>query len=177
MKQLGSTDLKRLHRSWNHRTNARIALLLEDLQSPWNVGSIVRTAAALRADHLYLAHNTISPDHAKAGKTSMGTERYVTWSEFGDASSAIAQADADGYRVVGLELTDEAKPIMEADLNCDVCLVIGNEDHGLSKSSLESCRSVVYVPQLGRVGSLNVAAATAIAMYEVRRRHWSANND
>jgi tRNA (guanosine-2'-O-)-methyltransferase len=53
-----------------------------------------------------------------------------------------------------------------------VCLAVGHEDHGLSRGCLEACDHVAYLPLLGRVGSLNVASATAIALYEVRRRSW-----
>jgi tRNA (guanosine-2'-O-)-methyltransferase len=61
----------------------------------------------------------------------------------------------------------------EADLSGDVCLAVGHEDRGLSAACLQSCDAVVYLPQLGRVGSLNVATAAAIALYEVRRQEWA----
>jgi tRNA (guanosine-2'-O-)-methyltransferase len=175
VKQLGPTDLKRLHRSWQRRTERRVALLLEGVQSPFNVGAIVRTAAALRVDHLYLAGPTASPAHPKAGKTAMGTERYLTWTTFPSGSAALEAARADGYHVVGLELAEGAVPIHELALagDAEVCLAVGNEDHGLSPACLAGCDSVAYLPQLGRVGSLNVATAAAIALYEIRRREWA----
>jgi tRNA (guanosine-2'-O-)-methyltransferase len=176
MKQLGPTDLKRLHRSWQRRTVRRVALLLDGVQSPFNVGAIVRTAAALRVDHLYLAGSTVSPAHPKAGKTAMGTERYLTWSTFDAATDAVTAAKGDGYLVVGLELAEGATPLHELTLasGAEVCLAVGNEDHGLSAAALSTCDAVGYLPQLGRVGSLNVATATAMALYEVRRREWAA---
>ena len=61
MKQLGPTDLKRLHRDWGKRTTGRLALLLDGVSSPFNVGTIVRTAAALRVEHLYLAGGPTPP--------------------------------------------------------------------------------------------------------------------
>jgi tRNA (guanosine-2'-O-)-methyltransferase len=175
VKQLGPTDLKRLHRSWQRRTERRVALLLDGVQSPFNVGAIVRTAAALRVDHLYLAGQTVSPAHPKAGKTAMGTERYLTWTAFDGAAGAIGAAHADGYLVVGLELAEGALPLPELPLaaGAEVCVAVGHEDHGLSASSLAGCDAVTYIPQLGRVGSLNVATATAIAVYEIRRREWT----
>src|SRR6266849_5823338 len=106
MKQLGPTDLKRLHRSWNRRTEKRLSLLLENVQSPYNVGGIVRTAAALRVEHLYLAGATLSPAHAKVGKTAMGTERYLSWTAFDHSEDAVRTAHDDGYFVVGAELAD-----------------------------------------------------------------------
>ena len=65
-------------------------------------------------------------------------------------------------------------PLFELDLAGDVCLVVGHEEHGLSKATLATCDRVGFVPLLGRVGSLNVATATALALYEVRRQEWTA---
>ena len=88
-RQLGPTELKRLHRSWTRRTKQRLALMLDGVQSPFNVGAIVRTAAALGIDHLYLAGSTASPSHVKAGKTALGTERYLSWTTFSSGSAAV----------------------------------------------------------------------------------------
>jgi tRNA (guanosine-2'-O-)-methyltransferase len=173
VRQLGPTELKRLHREWNRRSTRRIALLLDGVGSPFNIGSIVRTAAALRVERVYLAGGALSPAHPKAGRTSMGTERYLQWTAFGRGPDAVAAAHADGYRVVGLELADGAVPIHDLNVDGDMCLAIGHEDHGLPPATLDACDEVTFVPQLGRVGSLNVATATAMALYELRRRDWT----
>jgi tRNA (guanosine-2'-O-)-methyltransferase len=173
VKQLGGTDLKRLHRSWRQRTEGRLALLLDSVQTPFNVGAILRTAAAMRADHLWLCGATALPGHERTKRTALGTERYLTWDVLDDPVAAADAAKADGYRVVGVELADGAVPIHEVDLGDDVCLAFGHEDRGLSAGLLGACDAVAFIPQLGRVGSLNVANAAAIAMYETRRRHWS----
>jgi tRNA (guanosine-2'-O-)-methyltransferase len=75
--------------------------------------------------------------------------------------------------VVALELADGAVALHEADLGPDVCVVVGHEDRGVSRATAEACDSVVYLPLLGKVGSLNVAVAAAVAVYELRRRSWS----
>jgi tRNA (guanosine-2'-O-)-methyltransferase len=170
VKQLKSVDQKRLHRTWQRRTEQRLALLLCDVRDPFNVGSIVRTAAALRAEHLYLTEHATAPDHQKAGRTALGTERYLAWSRHDGIVDAAGAARADGFRVVGLELADESRPFFELALDDDVCLVLGSESNGLNEAALDCCDDVGYVPQLGRVGSFNVAVAAAMAMYEVRRQ-------
>ncbi len=176
MRQLGPTDLKRLHRRWLRRTDQRLALVLDNVQRPFNVGSMVRTAAAFRAEHLYLGGATISPGHPSVGKTAMGTERYLTWSEHASGAGAVNQAREDGFMVVGLELAEGAVPLhqVQVPLTADVCVAVGHEDHGMSSAALDACSVVAFIPQLGRVGSLNVATAAAIALYEVRRRAWEA---
>ncbi len=171
-RQLDGTGLKRLHRSWRTRVDRRLAVILDGLGTPTNVGSIARTAAAYRVDHVWLAGPTPPFESAGAQRTAMGTDRYLESTTVETTTSAITVARADGYRIVGIELTDGATPLHELDLAGDVCLVIGHEDHGIGKAALEACDAVAYLPQLGKVGSLNVAVATSIAIYEVRRRAW-----
>jgi tRNA (guanosine-2'-O-)-methyltransferase len=170
---LSSTELKRLHREWRARTEGRVALLLDGVQAPYNVGAILRTAAALRVDHLWLVDPTESPNHPKTQKTALGTQRYLTWDTCPDVDTAADAVAAAGLRLVGVELADGAQPLHELDLTGDVCLAVGHEDRGLSKACLARCNAVGYVPQLGSVGSLNVATAAAIALYEARRQHWT----
>ena len=64
-------------------------------------------------------------------------------------------------------------PLHELALPDDVCLAVGREDHGLARATIDACDHVAFLPMLGRVGSLNVATAAALAIYEVRRRSWS----
>jgi tRNA (guanosine-2'-O-)-methyltransferase len=171
-RNLGGTELKRLHREWRRRTDARLALVLEQVQGPFNVGAIVRTAAAFAVDHLWLVGDVPSPAGTKVGKTAMGTQRYLMWTALDEVGTAIDEARADGYQVVGLELAEGARPLHELDLSGDLCLVVGHEDRGLSRDALATCDAVAFIPQLGRVGSLNVATAAAIACYEARRHDW-----
>lgn len=107
----------------------------------------------------------------------MGTERYLTWTTFEHVVDAVAAAHVDGYRVVALELADGAVPLYTLDAGSDVCLAMGNEDHGFSGAALDAFDQVAFIPQLGRVGSLNVATTASIAMYDLRRRSWEALGD
>nr|WP_281352369.1 TrmH family RNA methyltransferase [Phytoactinopolyspora alkaliphila] len=148
---------------------------MDGVQSPFNVGAMVRSAAVFGVSQFYLAGRTASPRDAKAQKLAMGTDRYLDTQVFAEAAEAVGQAKADGYRVVGLELTDTARPLHEMALaEQDVCVAIGAEDHGLSAAVLSVCDEVAYIPQVGKVGSLNVATAAALACYELRRQDWTA---
>jgi len=170
--QLDGTGMKRLHREWRRRTDGRLALVLDGVGNPFNVGAIVRTAAAERVDHLYLGSAT-APDHDKVNKTALGTARYLTWTEFDSGVPAVEAARADGYQVIAIELTSDALPLHEIPMETDVALVIGHEDRGCAPATLAACDGVAFIPQLGKVGSLNVAHAASIAIYEARRRNWS----
>ena len=173
-RQLRPTDVKRLNRSWRRATHARLALLLDSVTQPFNVGAIVRSAAAFGVERIWLCGNSTLPDHPSVGKTALGTERLLAWEREPDPVAAAKAASAAGLRVVAIELADGAIPLHEAPLGGDVCLALGNEDHGCSPALLAVVDAVGYIPQVGRVGSLNVAAAAAIALAEARRREWSA---
>jgi tRNA (guanosine-2'-O-)-methyltransferase len=172
VKQLDGTGMKRLHREWRRRTEGRLALVLDDVQGPFNVGAIIRTAAALRVDDVWLAGRTPEPHDTKVGKTALGTQRYLSFQRVDDPVAAIDAARTAGYRVVGVELADGARPLHELALGDATCLVVGHEDRGLTAATLDACDDVAYLPLLGKVGSLNVATAAAIACYEVRRQRW-----
>jgi tRNA (guanosine-2'-O-)-methyltransferase len=171
-RQLGMTEVKRLNRDWRRRTRARLSLLLDGVGQPFNVGSIIRTAAALGADQIWLCGDTADPGHPSARKTALGTDRLLTFERL-PVGAAVEAARAEGYRVIAVELAGDAVPLHEAPLAGDICLALGNEDHGCSPALLAAADLVSYIPQPGKVGSLNVATAAAIAMAEVRRREWA----
>jgi tRNA (guanosine-2'-O-)-methyltransferase len=172
-KSLDGTGLKRLHRDWRRRTEGRLALLLDSVATPYNVGAILRTAAAYRVEHLWLAGSSETPRHAKTQKTALGADRYVPWSQVDSPVVAADEARAGGFRIVGIELTDDAVPLHELDVSGAICLALGHEDRGLSAAALAACDAVAYLPMLGKIGSLNVATAAAMAIYEVRRQEWT----
>jgi len=149
-----------------------VGLLLDSVGQPYNVGSIIRTAAAFGVERIWLCGDTAPPEHPQARRTALGTGRYVAFEREPDSGLAAAAAAADGLRVIAIELAAGAVPLHEAPLGSDVCLALGNEDHGCSPALLAAADAIAYIPQLGRVGSLNVAAAAAIALAEARRREW-----
>jgi tRNA (guanosine-2'-O-)-methyltransferase len=165
--------MKRLHRDWRRQTEGRLAIVLDDVQGPFNVGAIIRTAAALRADDVWLAGRTPEPDSTKVGKTALGTQRYLTFHRVEPVLEAIDAARGAGYQVVAVELADGARALHDLALGPATCLVVGHEDRGCAPSTLEACDAVAFLPLLGKVGSLNVATAASIACYEVRRRAWT----
>ncbi len=173
MKQLDSTGMKRLHREWRRKTDARLALMVEGVQGPFNLGSMIRTAAAYRVEHLWVAATDTVPTNPKVGKTALGTDRYVEWTATETANEAIGLARKAGFRLVAIELTDQARPLDQVDLSVPTCLVLGHEDRGVTAATLGAVDEVAFLPQLGKVGSLNVATAGSIAMYEARRQHLS----
>jgi tRNA (guanosine-2'-O-)-methyltransferase len=174
-RQLGQTEVKRLNRSWRRATQARVWLLLESVSQPFNLGSIVRTAAAFGVEQVWLCGDTADPMHPSARKTALGTGRHLRFEQVAGSAAAAAAVRSAGLRLVAIELADGAVPLHEAGLHGDVCLALGNEDRGCSPGLLAAADQIAYIPQVGRVGSLNVAAAAAIVLAEARRREWEDN--
>jgi tRNA (guanosine-2'-O-)-methyltransferase len=175
VKPLDPTGLKRLHREWRHRTEGRLALILDSVQSPYNVGAILRTAAAYRVEQVWVAGATASPSSSGVRKTALGTDRFLTITDVGAAVDAVDAARAAGFRVIAVELAEGAHPLHDVKLGDAVCLVVGNEDHGIGAAVLRACDDIGFLPQLGKVGSLNVATAASIALYEARRQEWESS--
>lgn len=172
-RNLSATELKRLHREWRRRTpDLRLGLILDGVQNPFNVGSIFRSAAAYRAEHMWLVPPTPDPSATKVAKTALGCERLVPWSTEPDGPSAVQAAKSAGFTVVAVELTDDALPLFELDLGPATALVLGHEDRGVAKNTLGVVDAVGFLPQLGKVGSLNVAQAATGALYEAGRQAW-----
>lgn len=170
-RNLSGTELKRLHREWRRRPHDRLALLLDGVQNPYNVGTILRSAAAWGVDHIWFV-GAPAPTDAKVQKTALGSQKFLTWTHCDTTGEALGAARADGYRIVGVELAEGATPMHETALDGDVCLALGHEDRGLSKELLAAADAITFLPQLGKIGSLNVGMAASVAMYEVRRREW-----
>ena len=131
-RQLGPTEVKRLNRSWRRVTQARLGLLLESVSQPFNLGSIVRTAAAFGVERVWLCGDTADPAHPSARKTALGTGRFLAVGRVADAAAAAAEIRAAGLRLIAVELADGAVPLHRAALAGDVCLALGNEDRGCS---------------------------------------------
>ncbi|MET9337822.1 TrmH family RNA methyltransferase [Nonomuraea sp. NPDC003804] len=172
-KQLRPTDVKRLNRTWRRSTENRLSMIIESVTGPFNIGSIFRSAAAFGVDQIWLAGNATPPTNPKAGKTALGTDRLVAWKDAVPVLDAVREAKDGGYTVIAIELTGEARPLHRTNLDRDVCLVVGSEDHGCSPALLEAADLAAYIPQVGRVGSFNVGVAAAIALSEARRQEWS----
>ena len=164
-----------MHRERRRNTDGRVALILEDVQNPFNVGAIVRTAAAMGVDHVWLVGATPPLSHPKVQKTALGTQRYLTWTTTEVFADAVDRSEGRGLRRRRCRTRRRgASHCPSSSSPMTSRSVMGHEDRGLSKVALALCDQIAYVPQLGKVASLNVGTAAAIAIYEIRRRAWPA---
>ena len=142
-------------------------VVLDDVENPTNVGAIIRSAAALGADGVLLTKACSDPLYRRAARVSMGTVFLVDWMYMdGDVAFLLKQ---HGFYVLAMALCEGALPISELSLKKEQkrAIVLGNEDHGVSDEVLEHADACVIIPMKAGVDSLNVAAASAVAFWEV----------
>ena len=152
--------------------NARLVVVLEDIMDHTNVGAIFRAAAGLGADAVLVSPRCADPLYRRSVRVSMGTVFQVPWTrlpEWRDAREALHDA---GFELAALALADDAVSLDEFSAHRPerVALMLGAEGDGLSRRALEAADTVVTIPMAGGVDSLNVAAASAVAIWELRAR-------
>jgi tRNA G18 (ribose-2'-O)-methylase SpoU len=153
------------------QTLSDLDVVLDNIRSVLNVGSIFRTADAVGVNHLYLCGITPTPDHPKLVKTSLGAEWSIPWKYSPNALNTIYELKRSGKTIYCLEESPTSKSVFEltADISTrSMALVIGNEIIGVDPGIMDACDQVVGIPMLGYKRSLNVAVAFGIAIYQIR---------
>jgi 23S rRNA (guanosine2251-2'-O)-methyltransferase len=146
-----------------------VAVLLENIRSLWNVGSIFRTADAAGVEELWLVGITGRPPREEISKTALGAEEAVRWREAATAPEAVGSLRDGGRLVIALERTSTSVPLAGAEVRFPCALLLGNEVAGLSAEAIEAADIVCHIPMHGVKSSLNVAVAAGVALYELRR--------
>jgi tRNA G18 (ribose-2'-O)-methylase SpoU len=146
-----------------------LAVLLDNIRSAWNVGSIMRSADGFGFAHAYLCGITPTPENAAVQKTSLGAEESVTWSYHKDALKLVKGLRKEGWKIVALEEEERAVEIRRGgDPTRQTVLIVGNEATGVDPELLNLCETIYYIPMQGRKRSFNVAIAFGIAAYALR---------
>jgi tRNA G18 (ribose-2'-O)-methylase SpoU len=149
---------------------APVTVILDNLRSAYNVGSIFRTADAARIEKIIPCGYTAHPPHRKLDKTALGTEKYVKSEYCKDTVEAVRKVKALGMHVVALETADNVAYYSDYPYPKPLALVVGNEALGVSDAVLNEVDSVVQIPLYGFKNSLNVVCAFAIVLYEIRKQ-------
>jgi tRNA G18 (ribose-2'-O)-methylase SpoU len=155
----GSADVVRLP----------LVVLVDNIRSLWNVGSIFRSADACAVEKILLCGITGAPPRKEISKTALGADEVVAWSYHADALDALEKARATGYTPVALESTETSTPLDDLSWPERPCLIIGNEVDGVSPRLLERCELRAAIPMGGVKESFNVAVAFGIAAHRASR--------
>ncbi|WP_342762362.1 RNA methyltransferase [Kineococcus xinjiangensis] len=148
---------------------ARRLVVLEDVVDHTNVGAVFRSAAALGADGVLVSPRCADPLYRRSVRVSMGTSLHLPWARAGRWPQDLDLLREAGFTVVALALTDDAVPLEDFRPPERVALLLGTEGDGLSRRAVAAADVVVRIPMAAGVDSLNVAAASAVAMWALRR--------
>ena len=145
-----------------------LVVVLDNVRSLHNVGSVFRTGDAFLVEAVYLCGITSTPPHAEIHKTALGAENTVDWKYFEDTQSAVEQLKTDGYTVYAIEQANGSTLLPDLQLNKakKYAVILGNEVKGVQQSVVDACDGCIEIPQFGTKHSLNVSVTGGIIIWE-----------
>ncbi len=173
MKKLTHEEIAKKRIPHGHPTDTNripVIVLVDNVRSLYNVGSIFRTSDGAMIEKLILTGYTPHPPRKEIEKTALGATKSIPWEYVASPLEAVDAIRSDGYRLCCLELTNESVPYFSAHrTDFPLCLIIGNEITGVSKELIAQCDMGFEIPMFGTKQSLNVAVAYGIAVFEFSR--------
>ena len=149
--------------------DARRIAVLENVMNPTNVGAIFRSAAALNMDAVLLSPGCSDPLYRRASRVSMGTVFQIPWTEINWPGPGLTSLKKLGFKTVAMALRDDSYSIDDPKLHAEekLAIILGTEGDGLANETIATCDYTVKIPMTHGVDSLNVAAASAVACWEL----------
>jgi tRNA G18 (ribose-2'-O)-methylase SpoU len=172
MRKLGMPELGRKSvEEFKKAEKFPIIVLLENIRSAYNVGSVFRTADAFLIQAIYIIGYSARPPHKEIKKTALGAEETVEWKYFKTSAEAIADLKVNGFNIYAVEQTEGSILLHEFrhKKNKKIAVLFGNEVTGVEQSTIHLCDGCVEIPQLGMKHSLNIATAAGVVLWELVR--------
>lgn len=156
----------------------KVIVVLENIRSMQNVGSVFRTADAFLVEAIYLIGYTPQPPHRDIHKTALGATETVSWKYFQQTSDAIAELKAAGYKIFGIEQTEGSILLQNFKKTDDekIAIIFGNEAEGVDQETLLQCDGCIEIPQFGMKHSLNISVAAGVVLWEIVKGVLKKNN-
>ena len=144
-----------------------VAIVLDNVRSMYNVGSVFRTADAFRLNQICLCGITSTPPHPEIHKTALGAEDTVEWTYFKDTADAVIELRNQGYLIIAIEQVKNSITLEDfnIDMNNRYALVLGDEVKGVQQQVVDLCDDCIEIPQYGTKHSLNVSVTAGIVMH------------
>ena len=166
MDELGRKSVEEFKRS----DKVPVIVVLENIRSAYNVGSVFRTSDAFLIEAIYICGYSAKPPHKEIKKTALGAEETVLWKHFKSAAEAIEELKGTGYKVYGVEQVENSISLEKFTASAPVAVVFGNEVTGVEQSTIALCDGCIEIPQLGMKHSLNIATAAGVVLWELVRK-------
>ena len=169
MRKLKTIEMQRLTvEEFQQADKQPLVIVLDDVRSLYNVGSVFRTGDAFRVEAIYLCGITACPPHPEIHKTALGGEDSVRWRYFATAQEAVASLHEEGYFVYAIEQVEGSTKLQNLSLDPErrYAVVLGNEVKGVHQEVVDQCDGCLEIPQFGTKHSLNVSVATGIVVWQ-----------
>lgn len=149
-----------------------LVVVLDDVRSMYNVGSVFRTSDAFRVSSIYLCGITATPPHAEIHKTALGAEDTVDWKHFDNTMDAVQSLKADGYHIFSIEQCVGSTMLqkIELDANIKYAVIFGNEVKGVKQEVVDASDACLEIPQFGTKHSLNVSTTAGMVIWEFAKQ-------
>lgn len=172
MRKLNMDELSRKSvEEFRQSEKTPVMVVLENIRSAYNVGSVFRTADAFLVAGIYIIGYSAKPPHKEVKKTALGAEETVDWKHFSTSAEAIELLKADGYTILAVEQAEGSIQLQELKPaeGQKIAVVFGNEVTGVEQSTIHLCDGVLEIPQFGMKHSLNIATAAGVVLWELVR--------
>ncbi len=155
-----------------------VIVVLENIRSAYNVGSVFRTSDAFLIQAIYIIGYSAKPPHKEIKKTALGAEDTVSWKYFKTSSEAIETLRGEGYSVFAVEQAEGSSLLhtIQPEPKEKIAVVFGNEVTGVEQSTIALCDGCIEIPQLGMKHSLNIATAAGVVLWELVRFRLDPDN-
>lgn len=173
MRKLKTIEMHRLTvDEFKAASKTPLVVVLDNVRSLHNVGSVFRTCDAFRVEAVYLCGITATPPSAEIHKTALGAEDSVEWKYFADATEAVDELQARGTKVFAVEQVANSTMLQNLDTNENerYAVVLGNEVKGVQQTVVDRCDGCLEIPQFGTKHSLNVSVAAGIVVWEFAKK-------
>ncbi len=173
MRKLKVTELNRIDvTEFKTAEKTPLTVVLDDIRSMYNVGSVFRTADSFRLEKLVLCGITACPPHPEIHKTALGAEDSVEWESAPSAKEAVEKLKSQGYEVYALEQVEHSIALQDFNpvKGKKYAIVLGNEVKGVAQEAVDACNGAIEIPQFGTKHSMNVSVSGGIAMWHIASR-------
>ncbi len=176
MRKLRTIEMQRLSVDEFHEApKLPLIVVLDDVRSLHNVGSVFRSGDAFRVEAVYLCGITATPPHPEIHKTALGGEDSVAWRYFPTATEAVESLHNDGFFVYSIEQVEGSTKLQNLQLDTDrrYAIVLGNEVKGVHQEVVDMSDGCLEIPQFGTKHSLNVSVTAGMVIWEVAKKFLS----
>ena len=172
MRKLKNNELERINiEEFKHTKKTPITIILDNIRSAINVGSIFRTSDAFLVENIILCGITATPPNKEIRKAALGATNSVKWEFFENTIDAVNKLKAEDYNIIGVEQADKSTMLNNITLpKKPIAIILGNEVNGVTQEVINMCNSVIEIPQFGTKHSLNISVTAGIVIWELWKK-------